>query len=76
MAGITVSLINCPALITRIENVMKRPHPRIDPREHKCILKTIGNLTLGGSTTTVSEVIVELRIRGLCSHLSDGQIRS
>jgi hypothetical protein len=76
MAGITVSLKKCPALITRIERVMRRLHPRIDPQEHKSILKTIGNLTLGGSTTTVSEVIVELRIRGICSHLSDGQIRS
>ena len=71
-----VSVKKCTAFLTRIESAMKKMHPRINPQEHKDILKTIGNMTLGGSTTTVSEVIEELRIRGMCSHLSDGQIRS
>lgn len=76
MAGITVSVKKCTVFLTRIDSVMKKMHPRINPQEHKDILKTIGNLTLGGSTTTVSQVTEELRIRGMCSHLSDGQIRS
>lgn len=64
------------AILKGFKRVMKNLHPRIDPEEHLDILKTIGDLTAGNGDTTVSQVIEEMRIRGVRPELSDGQIRS
>ncbi|MGC1121579.1 MAG: hypothetical protein WBA22_10855 [Candidatus Methanofastidiosia archaeon] len=66
----------CMDVLRRLVRIMRKRHPRIIPRHYAEILKTIGGLTLGGSTTTVSEVTKELRSMGLCSTLSNRQIRS
>lgn len=64
------------AILSGFKKVMKKLHPRINPDEHLDVLKTIGDLTAGGGDTTVSQVIEEMRIRGVRPELSDGQIRS
>ncbi|MBU7014199.1 MAG: hypothetical protein HXS52_04725 [Theionarchaea archaeon] len=66
----------CRGVLRELVKTMRGRHPRIASRHYGEILITIGSLTFGGSTTTVSEVTAELRSMGLCSVLSDGQIRS
>jgi hypothetical protein len=66
----------CRGVLRGLVKTMRGRHPRIPPRHYAEILMTIGGLTFGGSTTTVSEVTAELRVMGLCPVLSDGQIRS
>jgi len=64
------------AILSGLRRVMKKLHPRINPDEHLDVLGIIGDLTADGGDTTVSQVIEEMRIRGLRPGLSDGQIRS
>lgn len=63
-------------VLRELVKTMRGRHPRVASRHYAEILMTIGSLTFGGSTTTVSQVTAELRSMGLCSVLSDGQIRS
>jgi hypothetical protein len=76
MMAIVKPLRICRGVLRELVKTMRGRHPRIAPRHYAEILMTIGSLTFGGSTTTVSGVTAELRVMGLCSVLSDGQIRS
>lgn len=67
------ALISCPPLGDLIR-AMRALHPLVNPYEHVDVLKTIGDLTSGGSKTTVSKVIKEMGARGFT--LSKWQIRS
>jgi len=61
-------------VLENFEGCMRALHPRTDPQDHLDVLKTIGDLTLSGSTTTVSEVVEEIKTKGFT--LSKWQIRS
>ncbi len=60
-------------ILQAFDQDMRDLHPRINPQEHRDIVGVIGDLTRGGSTT-ISEVVDEMRKRG--STLSEWQIRS